>query len=85
MPTYQMHTYDCRYWKIYYLIRAPIFWLLVLTVPIVDYEEEDHRWNRPLNTMHCIFGLLGFAFASELGAWCSAARFFKLVLMVPCV
>jgi sodium/potassium/calcium exchanger 6 len=59
----------------------------VLTVPIVDFEEEDHRWCRPLNTLHCIFGLLGFAFASQLAAVPVAGGFltWELLLIVGSV
>eukprot|EP00035_Acanthoeca_spectabilis_P011758 m.207077 g.207077 ORF g.207077 m.207077 type:complete len:1066 (-) comp15442_c0_seq1:261-3458(-) len=70
------------YWKIYGLVRAPIFMLLVLTVPIVDYDEPDHRWCRPLNTMHCVFGLLGFAFASQLAIVPVAGAFLTWELLL---
>ena len=44
----------CRYWKIYAVIQAPVFVALVLTIPVVDFEEEGQRWCRPLNVMHLV-------------------------------
>eukprot|EP00041_Stephanoeca_diplocostata_P030894 m.945765 g.945765 ORF g.945765 m.945765 type:complete len:784 (+) comp23845_c0_seq34:233-2584(+) len=70
------------YWKVYGVVRAPIYMLLVLTVPIVDFEEDNNRWCRPLNSMHCFFGLLGFAFASQLGMVAVGGNFFVWELML---
>ncbi|KAA0723478.1 Mitochondrial sodium/calcium exchanger protein [Triplophysa tibetana] len=32
--------------------------VLVLTVPVVDTDKEDHNWKRPLNCLHIITGPL---------------------------
>ncbi|PIK50893.1 putative sodium/potassium/calcium exchanger 6, mitochondrial-like, partial [Apostichopus japonicus] len=40
--------------KLYEIFKAPIVFLLTLTIPVVDYAEEKHNWNRLLNTFHCI-------------------------------
>jgi sodium/potassium/calcium exchanger 6 len=42
------------YWKVYAVVQAPVFVALVLTIPVVDFEEEGQRWCRPLNIMHLI-------------------------------
>lgn len=57
---------DKWYWKIYAIVRAPIYMLLVLTVPIVDFEDDRNRWSKPLNTLHCLTAPLAFAFAAQL-------------------
>ncbi|PIK44623.1 putative sodium/potassium/calcium exchanger 6, mitochondrial-like [Apostichopus japonicus] len=36
--------------KLYEIFKAPIVFLLTLTIPVVDYAEEKHNWNRLLNT-----------------------------------
>ena len=28
--------------------------ILALTVPVVDYDEDDHKWNKWLNCLHCL-------------------------------
>ena len=30
--------------------------LLALTVPVVDFDEEDHNWNKWLNVFHVVSG-----------------------------
>ncbi|CAL1265196.1 unnamed protein product [Larinioides sclopetarius] len=38
--------------KIFEIIKAPICCLLILTVPVVDYENDKYNWCRPLNIIH---------------------------------
>ncbi|RWS07823.1 Sodium/potassium/calcium exchanger 6-like protein [Dinothrombium tinctorium] len=42
----------CQIWK------APIYFLLTITIPVVDYESHRHNWCRILNCIHCITGPL---------------------------
>ena len=42
------------YESYYILPQFPITVILALTVPIVDYDEEDHKWNKWLNCLHCL-------------------------------
>lgn len=45
-----------RGWKgrIFEVLKAPICFLLILTIPVVDYENEKNNWCRPLSVIHCI-------------------------------
>ncbi|XP_033123250.1 mitochondrial sodium/calcium exchanger protein-like isoform X2 [Anneissia japonica] len=54
--------------KIYEVVKAPIQLLLLLTIPVVDYDVEKHNWNKPLNTLHIIFGPMLFIFATKLSS-----------------
>ena len=40
--------------------------LLALTVPVVDYDEDDQKWNRWLNIMHCVSGPLTMSLLIQL-------------------
>eukprot|EP00058_Branchiostoma_floridae_P006381 XP_002591869.1 hypothetical protein BRAFLDRAFT_60024 [Branchiostoma floridae] len=53
--------------KGYEIFKAPIQLVLNLTVSIVDFEEDNHNWNRPLNCLHCITGPLFVVFAINNG------------------
>ncbi|XP_078600082.1 mitochondrial sodium/calcium exchanger protein-like isoform X1 [Branchiostoma floridae x Branchiostoma japonicum] len=53
--------------KGYEVFKAPIQLVLNLTVSIVDFEEDNHNWNRPLNCLHCITGPLFVVFAINNG------------------
>jgi sodium/potassium/calcium exchanger 6 len=46
------------YYKIMEVCKIPSSMILALTVPVVDYDEDDHKWNRWLNVMHCVTGPL---------------------------
>lgn len=41
-----------------WLCQVPVEVLLLLTVPVVDTDKEDHNWKRPLNCLHIITGPL---------------------------
>ncbi|KAL1438888.1 hypothetical protein MTO96_047625 [Rhipicephalus appendiculatus] len=34
--------------------RAPIYFILTVTTPVVDYENDKHNWCRLLNSLHCV-------------------------------
>ncbi|XP_078679785.1 mitochondrial sodium/calcium exchanger protein-like isoform X1 [Branchiostoma floridae x Branchiostoma belcheri] len=53
--------------KAYEVFKAPIQLVLNLTVSVVDFEEDNHNWNRPLNCLHCITGPLFVVFAINNG------------------
>lgn len=40
--------------KIYDVVTFPVRFVLVLTVPVVDYENAKNNWCRPLNALHCV-------------------------------
>ncbi|XP_064424332.1 mitochondrial sodium/calcium exchanger protein isoform X2 [Latimeria chalumnae] len=41
-------------WRSLKALKLPIEFLLLLTVPVVDPDKEDHNWKRPLNCLHLI-------------------------------
>ncbi|EPQ01938.1 Sodium/potassium/calcium exchanger 6 [Myotis brandtii] len=50
---------DCRkwrnkpaYWRVLKVLKLPVEFLLLLTVPLVDPDKEDRNWKRPLNCLH---------------------------------
>ena len=40
------------------VLQLPVTIILALTVPVVDYDEEDHKWNKWLNCLHCLLAPL---------------------------
>ncbi|KAH9363143.1 hypothetical protein HPB48_011889 [Haemaphysalis longicornis] len=40
--------------KVYDMVTFPLRFVLVLTVPVVDYENAKDNWCRPLNALHCV-------------------------------
>ncbi|XP_020631804.1 sodium/potassium/calcium exchanger 6, mitochondrial-like, partial [Orbicella faveolata] len=47
----------CRsnyFWRFFLIVKAPAVFCLNLTVPVVDYDKEQHNWNKWLNVLHCI-------------------------------
>lgn len=64
--------------KVYDVVTFPLRFVLVVTVPVVDYENPKNNWCRPLNTSHCllapllltlIFGQSQVLIADKLPAW----------------
>ncbi|XP_059388919.1 mitochondrial sodium/calcium exchanger protein-like [Carassius carassius] len=56
---------DSRIWRrqhwsarVLKVIKVPVEVLLLLTIPVVDTDKEDHNWKRPLNCLHIITGPL---------------------------
>uniref|UniRef100_A0AAR2IRD1 Sodium/calcium exchanger membrane region domain-containing protein n=1 Tax=Pygocentrus nattereri TaxID=42514 RepID=A0AAR2IRD1_PYGNA len=45
-------------WRALKIIQLPFEVVLLLTVPVVDTDKEDHNWKRPLNCLHLITGPL---------------------------
>ena len=35
-------------------LQVPAVFCLNLTIPVVDYDEEEHNWNKWLNVLHCL-------------------------------
>lgn len=40
--------------KVIELIKAPLYFILTVTTPVVDYENDKHNWCRLLNSLHCV-------------------------------
>ncbi|XP_074153226.1 mitochondrial sodium/calcium exchanger protein isoform X1 [Sminthopsis crassicaudata] len=50
---------DCQKWKrkpwymkLIKIFKMPAEFLLLLTVPLVELDKDDHNWKRPLNCLH---------------------------------
>lgn len=54
------------YQKIWYLCQVPIIFLLLITVPLVDYNCQKNNWNRHLNSLHIVTGTLFFLLATDI-------------------
>lgn len=68
--------------KVYDVVAFPLRFALVLTVPVVDYEDAQDNWCRPLNTLHCVtapvfavavLGLADERVTAGVPAWALAA------------
>lgn len=57
----------------------PVEVLLLLTVPVVDTDKEDHNWKRPLNCLHIITGPLVCVLTFQSGK-CESVLFFFFFL-----
>ncbi|CAH1800977.1 unnamed protein product [Owenia fusiformis] len=60
------------YAKIYECFKAPIMFLLIISVPVVNFEEERNNWNRHLVCLNCFIGptwaIVGFqVYSTVLG------------------
>ncbi|XP_069820215.1 mitochondrial sodium/calcium exchanger protein [Dendropsophus ebraccatus] len=57
------------HWKIVKAFKVPIEILLLLCVPVVDPDREDHNWQRPLNSLHVITSPLLCLFCLQSGTY----------------
>ncbi|XP_046351644.2 mitochondrial sodium/calcium exchanger protein-like isoform X9 [Haliotis rufescens] len=57
------------YSKGYEIFKCPILLLLKLTIPVVDYDcgDDNHNWNRHLNSLHCLTGPVFGVLATKVG------------------
>lgn len=55
------------YEKFLEVIQAPLFLVLLLTIPMVDYSVTGKKWCKVLNVIHCITfpQLIAFLFQGE--------------------
>lgn len=42
-----------RFWKCFLICKMPSRFFLNITVPVVDYDKEDHNWNKWLAVLQC--------------------------------
>lgn len=45
-------------WRALKVLKLPVEFLLLLTVPVVDPDKEDKNWKRPLNCLHLVISPL---------------------------
>lgn len=62
------------YGRVYEVGRAPIYFLLTLTAPVVDYENDKNNWCRLLNSLHCVISPI-FILAVTQGVHSTVAGF----------
>ncbi|VDI21714.1 solute carrier family 24 (sodium/potassium/calcium exchanger), member 6 [Mytilus galloprovincialis] len=55
------------YAKGYEVFKSPLVFLLIITIPVVDYREENHNWNRYLNSLQIFTGFTFGALATKVG------------------
>ncbi|XP_052074372.1 mitochondrial sodium/calcium exchanger protein-like [Mytilus californianus] len=55
------------YAKGYEVFKSPLVFLLIITIPVVDYREENHKWNRYLNSLQIFTGFTFGSFATKVG------------------
>lgn len=67
---------DCRkwrnkpaYWRVLKVLKLPVEFLLLLTVPLVDPDKEDRNWKRPLNCLHLVISPLVLVLTLQSGAY----------------
>lgn len=57
-------------WKIYAILAAPITFLMTITIPVVDLEEDDQNWKQYLSAVQCVtaplFTVAGAGFAGKM-------------------
>ncbi|XP_055996579.1 mitochondrial sodium/calcium exchanger protein-like isoform X2 [Ostrea edulis] len=53
--------------KIFEVFKCPMVFLLVITTPVVDYDEDLHKWNRYLNSLQLTTGLVFSSLATKVG------------------
>lgn len=49
----------------YLILQCPMVFLLVITTPVVDYDEDLHKWNRYLNSLQLTTGLVFSSLATK--------------------
>lgn len=76
---------DKWYWKIYAFLRAPVFISLVLTIPVVDFEEEGQRWCKPLNVLHIFLCPVFVCFGGGLSGNTIGEQEYPLWALIMCV
>ncbi|XP_016058586.1 PREDICTED: sodium/potassium/calcium exchanger 6, mitochondrial isoform X2 [Miniopterus natalensis] len=67
---------DCRkwkskpvHWRALKVLKLPVEFLLLLTVPLVDPDKEDRNWKRPLNCLHLVISPLVLVLTLQSGAY----------------
>nr|XP_060468361.1 mitochondrial sodium/calcium exchanger protein isoform X2 [Panthera onca] len=56
------------YWRALKVLKLPVEFLLLLTVPVVDPDKDDGNWKRPLNCLHLVISPLVLALTLQSGA-----------------
>ncbi|KAM6155069.1 mitochondrial sodium/calcium exchanger protein [Rhynchocyon petersi] len=57
------------YWRALKVLKLPVEFLLLLTVPVVDPDKDDRNWKRPLNCLHLVTSPLFCVLTLQSGAY----------------
>ncbi|XP_054158346.1 mitochondrial sodium/calcium exchanger protein-like [Oppia nitens] len=52
--------------KIFAIFKAPIYFVLTVTTPVVDEDADRHNWCKILNILHIIISPQAFVFITEM-------------------
>ncbi|KAF7464322.1 Hypothetical predicted protein [Marmota monax] len=56
-------------WRALKVLKLPVEFLLLLTVPVVDPDKDDRNWKRPLNCLHLVVSPLVLVLTLQSGAY----------------
>ncbi|XP_077016032.1 mitochondrial sodium/calcium exchanger protein isoform X2 [Tamandua tetradactyla] len=57
------------YWRALKVLKLPVEFALLLTVPVVDPDKDDRNWKRPLNCLHLVTSPLLCVLTLQSGAY----------------
>lgn len=73
--------------KVAAVLGAPLLFIVLLTVPVVDSERRNNNWCRPLNALHCITIPLVISMSFKFGASNDYLSLFgaplPLIILIP--
>ncbi|XP_021113096.1 sodium/potassium/calcium exchanger 6, mitochondrial isoform X2 [Heterocephalus glaber] len=56
-------------WRVLKVLKLPVEFVLLLTVPVVDPDKDDQNWKRPLNCLHLIVSPVVVVLTLQSGAY----------------
>ncbi|XP_070372218.1 mitochondrial sodium/calcium exchanger protein isoform X2 [Equus asinus] len=56
-------------WRALKVLKLPVEFLLLLTVPVMDPDKDDGNWKRPLNCLHLVVSPLVLVLTLQSGAY----------------
>lgn len=58
-----------RSWRLLKVVKLPVEFLLLLTVPVVDPDKDDRNWKRPLNCLQLVISPLVLVLTLQSGVY----------------
>ncbi|NP_001171065.1 mitochondrial sodium/calcium exchanger protein isoform 2 precursor [Mus musculus] len=56
-------------WRVLKVVKLPVEFLLLLTVPVVDPDKDDRNWKRPLNCLQLVISPLVLVLTLQSGVY----------------
>ncbi|EHA97661.1 Sodium/potassium/calcium exchanger 6 [Heterocephalus glaber] len=56
-------------WRVLKVLKLPVEFVLLLTVPVLDPDKDDQNWKRPLNCLHLIVSPVVVVLTLQSGAY----------------